>query len=89
MATAQELLTRHSQLRQRRQYYETTLQDIADYILPRKRGISSEPSEGEKQTEKIFDSTAIFANEILAARLVATSPRLGCAGSASPCATRP
>lgn len=47
-------------------------EELAEYIIPRKSDILSPPVPGEKRTNKVFDSTAIHANELLAAAMQGT-----------------
>lgn len=44
-------------------------QDVADYIIPKRSNILAQNSPGTKQTTKLYDSTAIHANELLAASM--------------------
>ena len=44
--------------------------DLTDYILPRKNHIYDSESRGQRRTSKVYDSTAIYANRILAAGLL-------------------
>lgn len=52
-----------------RQLYEPLWQQIADYIFPRKSNILNVLQPGAKQTRKVFNATAIHANELLAASM--------------------
>ena len=62
-------LKQYEQLKLRRMSWESTWEEIATYILPRKSEIISDRTPGVKQTRKLFDSTAIEANERLAAAI--------------------
>ena len=68
-ALLEALINRDNQLLAKRSLYEYLLQELADYILPRKSNISVKRSPGQKQTDKLFDSTAPHANEMLAATM--------------------
>ena len=46
--------------------------ELADYIIPRKANISDRYSAGQKMTDKLRDSTAVHANELLAAAMAGT-----------------
>jgi hypothetical protein len=46
--------------------------ELADYIIPRKANIADRYAAGQKMTEKLFDSTAVHANELLAAAMAGT-----------------
>jgi len=61
-----------------RQTWETHWQEILDYTMPRKADITFVRSKGEKRTERLFDSTAITASNLLASSLqgTLTSPSL-------------
>lgn len=69
MADATVLLRRYETLLAERRLYEPLWQEIADYILPRKSSITFQRAPGQKQTQRLFDSTAIHANELLAASM--------------------
>ncbi len=58
--------------------WEDQWQEILDYVMPRKADVTFVRSPGEKRTEVLFDSTAITANNLLAASLqgTLTSPSL-------------
>jgi len=69
---------RQSYLASQRGTWEDHWQEILDYVMPRKADITFVRSRGEKRSEKLFDSTAITANTLLAASLqgTLTSPSL-------------
>ena len=58
--------------------WEDHWQEILDYVMPRKADTITQRTVGEKRTEKLFDSTAITSNNLLAASLqgTLTSPSL-------------
>jgi hypothetical protein len=58
----------YERLEERKRLWYPTFQDVADYILPRKGNFFGRV-EGQKRTEKLYDSTAIHSNELLAASL--------------------
>src|SRR2546427_9822938 len=64
-----KLVKRYERLREIRYLWEPTWQDLADLVMPRKGTITQRKSEGEKMTARLFDSTAIVSNELLAASL--------------------
>jgi hypothetical protein len=47
-------------------------EELAEYIIPRKSDMLGPTIAGEKRTEKVFDSAAIHANELLAAAMQGT-----------------
>lgn len=66
---AEDLLRRQEQLAGARATWESHWQEVADYVLPRRADIVARSTRGAKRTEKLFDATAIHANELLAAAL--------------------
>ena len=78
MATFDYIKKRCSSLESDRATWEDHWQDILDYVMPRKADISFVRAKGTKRTEVLYDSTAITANNLLAASLqgTLTSPSL-------------
>jgi len=79
MADAVEILKRYRHLTSQRAPWEAEWRECATYIMPRKgSAIGRMPTPGEKQTIRLFDSTAIHANGLLGASLQGnlTSPAL-------------
>ena len=78
METFNYIKKRCSSLESSRQTWEDHWQSILDYVMPRKADVTFVRSKGEKRTEVLFDSTAITANNLLAASLhgTLTSPSL-------------
>jgi len=78
MATFEYIKKRLDKLETDRSTWEDHWQEILDYVMPRKADITFIRSRGEKRTEVLFDSTAITANNLLAASLqgTLTSPSL-------------
>ena len=78
MATIDYIRKRLDKLEADRGTWESHWQEILDYVMPRKAEITFLRSRGEKRTEVLFDSTAITANNLLAASLqgTLTSPSL-------------
>lgn len=64
-----KIIKRQDTLFGHQQLFASTWQEIADYMMPRKSVITTKKTPGAKQTEKLFDSTAINASELLAATL--------------------
>lgn len=52
-----------------RRLWEPTWEELAQFIQPRKSGITFSRTPGQLQVERLFDSTAIHANELLAASM--------------------
>jgi hypothetical protein len=59
-----------------RSNWEAHCEEVAELVMPRKRGFVGERTAGEKRMQKVFDSTGIYANSMLAAGLhgMATNP---------------
>lgn len=74
--TGGALARRYQNLLAQRQPYESLWQELADYILPRKSGITYRRSVGTKRTENLFDGTSTRAAELLASSMMGslTSP---------------
>jgi len=67
--TPKELITRYEKLKGDNSTMESQLQEIANYVYPRRSDFITKRTRGESLVEKIFDTTAIQANEMLAAGL--------------------
>ena len=78
MATYEYIKKRVDALASDRGTWEVNWQEILDYVMPRKADVVTLRTKGEKRTEVLFDSTAITANNLLAASLqgTLTSPSL-------------
>lgn len=66
---AESALQRWSELEQDQRSWLNLWQEIADYVQPRKGNIAFKRSSAQQQTEKLMDSTAPHANELLAASM--------------------
>jgi Bacteriophage head to tail connecting protein len=77
-ASAEAIVRRNDRLADQATNFRTLWQELAEYIFPRKSRITSKRTPGVKQTEKLFDSTVIHANELLAASMQGslTSPSI-------------
>jgi len=69
---ASQILKRLEVLESQKSTWLAHWQEILDYVMPRKAEISIKYSKGSKRTEKLYDSTAIHANTLLAASLQGT-----------------
>lgn len=71
-------INRAERLSQNRHNWNSHWQEIADYCLPRRATFNREVSKGQKNMDKVFDSTGIWAAEQLAAALhgMLTNPAL-------------
>lgn len=66
-ALSEYVLTRHQDLLSERSVWDSHWQEIADYCMPRKAEISSRKEYPDtSRNDILFDSTAIYANAILA-----------------------
>jgi len=65
-------IDRNNDLKQVRLLYEPLWEEIAEYIFPRRIGISYKPSPGSKKTSKQYDSTAELALNDLASSMHGT-----------------
>jgi hypothetical protein len=61
-------LARFGKMKSDRSNYDSFWQEVSDYMLPR-RDFTSQRTQGEKRTQKIYDSTALHAIEQLAGGL--------------------
>lgn len=66
------LLKRWSRLKAEHQQWESLWQEVGDFIHPRRSNFSRQRNQGQKQTEFLFDSTALDAHDRLAATLNGT-----------------
>jgi len=66
------LIDRNDKLKSMRMLYEPLWEEIAEFIFPRRVGIGSVISPGQKQTTNLYDATAIHSNELLAASMHGT-----------------
>jgi hypothetical protein len=65
-------IRRYRELLSQRAQWDTSLQEISDYVVPHKSNITTIRTDGTKQTDKLFDSTAIHAKGLLASSLYTT-----------------
>ena len=63
---------RYNEMSSNRGTWEDHWQEILDYVMPRKADVVFVRVKGDKRTEVLFDSTAITANNLLAASLQGT-----------------
>jgi hypothetical protein len=64
-----KLLDNLDQLKPRRSNYDSVNQDISDYVLPNRGNFIKSTIGGERRDKRIFDNTAVVANETLASIL--------------------
>src|SRR3990167_3454047 len=63
------LLQRFSTLETQRRDYESTWEQINSYVLPHRGDFQGNQTKGKIKTRKLFNTTAVQANEYLAATL--------------------
>ncbi len=61
------ILERQSSFEGERIVWESHWQEIAEYMVPRRAEFTSRPVGGEKRMSRLYDTTAIKSNNILAA----------------------
>jgi len=66
---ADRIVAQMASMEGERESWETTWQEISDYIIPRKSGINTIEPKGEQRTIRLHDTTAIRANEKFASGL--------------------
>lgn len=66
----EKIVKRYNELKSERSTWDSHWREIADYVYPRRSDFDTKRSPGEKRMTKVFDSTAIQANELLASGLV-------------------
>lgn len=70
MATkAQEKIAQYEDSKQTRSGFEPTWQELGTFVQPKRSDILFKRSPGQSQTERLFDATAVLANDILAASM--------------------
>lgn len=67
---AKSIIQRHGKLKADRAVFEGQWQEVVDYVLPNRLGFTTiNETPGQRRMQKIFDATAPWANEQLAAQL--------------------
>ena len=68
---AQMWITRFDKLKGDRGTLEQNLQEVCERVLPRKSHVTMTMIKGKKRDPRIYDSTAVFANQYMASGLMA------------------
>lgn len=70
---AAEIIRRYNKMKSDRGTLDSTLQEVADRVLPRKAYVTTKPIKGQKRkvTPELINDTAVFANQDMAAGLFA------------------
>jgi hypothetical protein len=78
MADIARILARLKHLEAERATWEPVWQSIAEYVLPNRADFAVQRGPGQERTQKLYDMTAVHANEMLASALHAmlTNPAL-------------
>ena len=67
---AEQLLKRYSSMKSERSVWDSLWEDVALYVMPNRADFVTKRAKGDKsRMDKIYDSTAIHSNQILAASL--------------------
>lgn len=66
---ASEIIRREAQLQSQQANWRRNWEEIAYYVMPAQATFLVQPSEGLKRTERLFDSTAVIANQRFAAAI--------------------
>ena len=69
MAIVNDILARFDTLKAQRQNYENTWDQITEFVLPHRGDFQVQRSPGMRRDRRLFDTTAIQANEFLASTL--------------------
>jgi hypothetical protein len=70
MTKSEESIQRFDRLKGDRGNWEHHWQEIADFVYPRRADFTTKRAEGEKRMNRVFDTSAIQANELLASGLM-------------------
>ena len=69
-ANAEQIVKRYNDLKADRQTWDSHWREIAEQVYPRRDDFDTKRAVGEKRMTKVFDSTPIQANELLASGMV-------------------
>ena len=67
MSKVEDICQRYKQIKGDRSNWETHWEEVAERVLPRQIGFLGERTDGEKKTQKVFDSRPMIALERFAA----------------------
>lgn len=70
LTKAEKSVARFDRLKGDRGNWEHHWQEIADFVYPRRADFTTKRAEGEKRMNRVFDTSAIQANELLASGLM-------------------
>lgn len=66
---ARKLVERHKKLSAARANWDSLWEEIATYIIPARQGFITTPTRGSYRGERVFDSTAMHSNAMLASHM--------------------
>lgn len=69
MSIASDLVQRFEKLRSQRTTYETTWDEISEFVLPHRGDFRRVREPGHRRNRRLYDTTAVQANEFLASTL--------------------
>lgn len=69
-ANAEKIVKRYNELKADRQVWDSHWREVAELVYPRRDDFDTKRAAGEKRMTKVFDSTPIQANELLASGMV-------------------
>ena len=69
MQNAKDIIRRYDQLKGERQNWENYWQNLSYHIMPHKAYFTKDRVVGEELPKDLYDSTAVWANQIFAAGL--------------------
>jgi hypothetical protein len=69
-ANAEKIVQRYKGLKSDRQIWDSHWREVAELVYPRRDDFDTKRAAGEKRMTKVFDSTPIQANELLASGMV-------------------
>lgn len=71
LTKAEKLVNRYSKLKADRGNWDHHWREVAELVYPRRADFDVKRADGEKRMTKVFDSSAIHANELLASAMIA------------------
>lgn len=66
---AKKLVDRHRKLVSARANWDTLWEEISEYVIPARQGFITKKTKGSYRGERVFDSTAMHANSMLASHM--------------------
>lgn len=66
---ALKIINRDGELNTHRQNFETVWEEISEFVVPNRGDFQSKRAQAERKDRRVFDSTAVHSNEMLASAL--------------------